>query len=301
MKKRDNQGRQLINITVICIIATTIYISLRWHTHYKEMYNKQVDFEYRNSEIDSLIAHLDTIKPQRLYNTLPENNLPQQRTFVFNPNKADSIELLELGFKPYMVHNLLRYRAKGGVIYNTKKFKQIYGIDTLLISTLDKNGYISYPPPINYAQQNNDTTDSLRYIPKSYFNFELNSADTTLLQQLPNIGSGRARQIVAYRTILGGYHSTTQLTEIEFFHDSIVKKIEPYISINLDSIRLININKSSIRTLKQHPYINYYQAKAIYNTRWDKEHKGKITLEELKTLEEFTSTELEKVLPYLCE
>ncbi|MFI3296470.1 MAG: helix-hairpin-helix domain-containing protein [bacterium] len=301
MKNINREGRQLINITIICIISTILYISVRWYTHYKDVYNRTINYEDRSYEIDSLIAHLDTITRKSDY--FPKSEpLPAQRTFAFDPNKADSIELLELGFKPFMAHNLLSYRRKGGVIRNSDKFKQIYGIDTLLIASLDKGGYILYPPPTNYLQTADDTANTeKKYIAKSYFEFELNSADTALLQLLPNIGSSRARQIVAFRNILGGYHSASQLSEIEFFPDSIVKKLEPYISINTDSIRLININKSSIRTLKQHPYINYYQAKAIYDTRWDKEHKGKITIEELENIKDFAPEELEKLLPYLCE
>ena len=42
----------------------------------------------------------------------------------FDPNTADSIELLQLGFRPWMVKNMLKYRAKGGKWRNKESMKK---------------------------------------------------------------------------------------------------------------------------------------------------------------------------------
>ena len=39
---------------------------------------------------------------------------PHER-FAFDPNTADSSQLLRLGLQPWQVRNIYRYRAKGGV------------------------------------------------------------------------------------------------------------------------------------------------------------------------------------------
>jgi DNA uptake protein ComE-like DNA-binding protein len=106
--------------------------------------------------------------------------------------------------------------------------------------------------------------------------------------------------IIAYRTQLGGFYSAEQLREIENIPDSIVDTLIPYINIELDSLKKIDINKSSIKRLHRHPYISYYQAKAIYNLRWDKKHNGRIeNLEDIRHLKEFSEKEFLRASQYL--
>ena len=190
-----------------------------------------------------------------------------------------------------MAHNWLQYRRHGGKIYDCNKLRSIYGIDTLLIDSLC--------PLLTIESIKTTTKDStIKYKPKEYFQFELNSADTTLLCKLPGIGKGRASMIVTHRIQLGGFYSAEQLKEIENIPDSIIDNLTPYINIEVDSIKKIDINNSSIKRLHRHPYINYYQAKAIYDLRWDKQHKGKIeNLDELQKI--FSDKEFEKIKFYL--
>jgi hypothetical protein len=52
-----------------------------------------------------------------------------------------------------------------------------------------------------------------------------------------------------------------------------------------------------VERLKGHPYLNFYQSRAIYELR---RRKGKLkNINELKTLPEFTSESLAKIEPYL--
>ena len=192
-----------------------------------------------------------------------------------------------------MAHNWLQYRRHKGKIYNHKKLRAIYGIDTLLVDSLkDFMVFHSVKPSIKDS--------STIYKPEEYFTFEINSADTALLSKLPEIGKSRATMIVAYRRDLGGFYSAEQLREIENLPDSIIDKIIPYVSIERDSIKKININHVGIKHLHKHPYISYYQAKAIYDLRWDKKHNGKIEdLDELLKLKEFDKESFEKVKIYL--
>lgn len=240
-------------------------------------------------------SHIDTFEWHRKDEFLQKiKEIPPTREkFYFNPNTIDSIDILRLGFKPFMAHNWLQYRRHGGKIYNNKKLRSIYGIDSLLVDSLVE--FIKFN---SNKRTNQDSSTS--YIPKKFFVFELNSADTALLSKLPGIGKGRASIITHRRAELGGFYSIEQLCEIENIPDSIIDPIIPYINIELDSIKKININKTSIKRLHRHPYISYYQARAIYNLRWDKKHNGTISdLEELRTLKEFSEEDFEKVKWYL--
>ena len=244
------------------------------------------------SNITLFEAELDSFEwfRQREFSPRLKTNLPREK-FNFDPNTIDSIDILRLGFQPFMAHNWLQYRRHGGKIYSCKKLRTIYDIDSLLVDSLCE--FMSFT---SIKPMSQDSTT--KYIPKKFFTFELNSADTTLLSQLPGIGINRAKMITNYRSQIDGFYSAEQLKEIKNIPDSIINNLIPYTNIELDSIKKININNSSIKRLHRHPYITYYQAKAIYNLRWDKQHKGIIEdLEELKTI--FTEEEFERIKFYL--
>ena len=49
----------------------------------------------------------------------------QQRLQPFDPNTADTLTLVQLGLRPFVVSNVLRYRAKGGVFRQASDFRKI--------------------------------------------------------------------------------------------------------------------------------------------------------------------------------
>ena len=122
---------------------------------------------------------------------------------------------------------------------------------------------------------------------------EINGADTTELMKIPGIGSYYSRQIVRYRNQLGGFVSKEQLLEIEGFPEDAVK----YISIDESCIRRLRINQLTLSQLKRHPYLNYYQARAISDYR---RLRGNIrSISELKLMKEFSSHDIERIGPYI--
>jgi len=125
---------------------------------------------------------------------------------------------------------------------------------------------------------------------------ELNSADTTDLVKIPGIGPAFARRIVAYRDRLGGYHRVEQLQEVYGMYEELYVRILPFLQIDAQNIKPIYVNRFSLDRLKNHPYLNFYQAKAILEIR---KKKGTISsVEELKLLEEFTDDDWIRILPY---
>lgn len=96
---------------------------------------------------------------------------------------------------------------------------------------------------------------------------EINSADTTTFKKLRGIGSGYARMIVNYRKKLGGFYSKEQLLEVYKFPIETYEKIKNQLSVDTTLIRKINVNTATVKELKQHPYISYYQALSIVENR----------------------------------
>ncbi|MDR2057684.1 MAG: helix-hairpin-helix domain-containing protein [Dysgonamonadaceae bacterium] len=126
---------------------------------------------------------------------------------------------------------------------------------------------------------------------------EINRSDTTGLMKVPGIGSSFARRITGYRNLLGGFYRIEQLQEVYGMYEELYVKIIPYLTVNPDSIRTIAVHSASVDRLKSHPYINFYQAKAIVEMQ---KKNGKINdINELSLLEEFSPDDLERIRPYL--
>lgn len=289
-----SRGQQIIFVILACFIIGCFIIDWRinkFHSHKNHSFNPDSTTIIKIKNFETKLDSLEWQRQHEFSNKSPIK-LPHEK-FEFDPNTIDSIDIIKLGFQPYMAHNWLQYRRHKGKIYTYKKLRTIYGIDTLLVDSLKEFiVFHSLKPTI----QDSSTT----YSPKEFFTFEINKADTALLSKLPGIGKSRAAMIIAYRKDLGGFYSAKQLQEIENIPDSIIDKLIPYINIEYDSIKKININYSGIKRLHKHPYISYYQAKAIYNLRWDKKHNGRIEdLNELLKLKEFNEEDFEKIKPYL--
>lgn len=122
----------------------------------------------------------------------------------------------------------------------------------------------------------------------------LNNVDSAGLVSLPGIGPYYASRILNYREQLGGYVKVSQLMEVEGLPDSLMKWF-----ILEDSVpfRMIKVNMESLSSLRRHPYLNFYQARAIIEFRKD---RGKMKgPEQMSLLEEFSDQDLERLIPYL--
>ena len=137
---------------------------------------------------------------------------------------------------------------------------------------------------------------SVRYTAKSRppEPLDLNMADSIELVRLPGIGAATAMKIIRYRERLGGYTEITQLAEIDGLPDSLMKW---FIITDTIPVSRIAVNKATLAELRRHPYIDFYQARAIVEFR---NERGIIkSPEQLSFLEEFTAQDLIRLKPYL--
>ena len=122
---------------------------------------------------------------------------------------------------------------------------------------------------------------------------DINTADTSQLKMIPGIASKRAARIVAYRAKLGGFVSIEQAMEAAEMPDSVLK----YMTVSALPVQKINVNKLSVQRLMNHPYLNFYQAKAINEYR---RNKGELhSIEELSRLESFRPSDIDRLKPYV--
>lgn len=236
-----------------------------------------------------------------------------KETFYFDPNTADSTQLLRLGLSKWQVRNIYKYRAAGGVYQRKEDFAQLYG--------LTKGDYDRLAPFIRIADEfrpaaemvkRDDYTNSLtngdsgeskenaevgepRIIKTKISKGEFISAnvnDTLELQKIPGIGPYYARQIIRHGKQLGGYVDKNQLLEIEGFPEEALE----YFSIEGQPLKL-NLNKATLSQLRKHPYLNFYQAREIKDYhRKNGPLKG---LDDLRFSKYFTQNDLHRLKPYV--
>jgi len=212
--------------------------------------------------------------------------------FPFDPNTVDSAELVRLGLKPYIASNILKYRKKGGTFRTIADFGKVYGITPEKMKELE--------PFVSIHEMKKAEVDSLKIknieIKKDIV-VELNSADTTELMQVKGIGRSYAKGIIRLRNAMGGFVSVDQLNEIYGMRPENMEQIRSFCTVNFGLVQKIRVNTASAERLNRHPYLSFYQAKAIYELR---RNRGKLRdINDLNMLSEMTPENIAKIKPYL--
>lgn len=256
------------------------------------------------------------------YFAVPEK---ESELFAFDPNTADSTQLLRLGLRPWQVKNIYKYRAAGGRYRKPSDFARLYGLTLKQFQRLEP--YIRIEKEVMAADVYGTSFDEARHqgktirkdsvvsstnatakspypqkslsavYPKKIKPVEkvnINSADTIALQTIPGIGRYFARRIVRFREQLGGFADVAQLLEIEGFPESSLA----YASIgNSSAVKKIKINQLDAWKLSRHPYLLYVQAKDIVAYR---NMNGNITsLAQLESIKSFTPSDVKRLAPYV--
>jgi len=287
--------------------------------------------EERFQQKKELEAYRDSVTAQKPNYTAKQRSFDKKMTtepvklVPFNPNKADSLTLRGLGLRSYVVKNILNYRRKGGQFRKPSDLARIYGLEPAVFAKLEQyiqlagqngsggsaveNGSAGVSTTkvaqatseIQNAKVESSTENSVdKYaVSPASVNptFDLNTADTTLLQQLKGVGSFTANRIARYRNQLGGFYSMTQLSEIKGLYPETLARLQSMLKIDLSRINTMNVNKASLEKLRAHPYLNFYQAKVIVELR---KARGSLhSLDELTDFKEFTPVDMERLKWYL--
>lgn len=254
-------------------------------------------------------------------------------TFPFDPNTADSTQLLRLGLAPWQVRAIYHYRAKHGRYHTPEDFARTPGMTNEMwkrlspqIRIAERYRYVDAEaiaakaresrPSAARTQSKASAADTASTLParssslasspsvprdtiqrpvkyESLVQVDLATADTNQLKKIPGIASYRASQIVRYRESLGGFVSVEQVMESCSMPDDVLD----WFCLSHTRTRKVNLNKASVQSMRRHPYISFYQARAIYERRTD---KGPLrSPSDLESLKEFTPRDIERLQPYI--
>lgn len=220
---------------------------------------------------------------------------PSVELFPFNPNTIDSTGMVRLGLKPWVASNILKYRQRGGKFRDKNSFAKIYGISKEQFAQLESFIQITTNPitsnrPDTVVSNPVIIAESLPEV------LELNSADTAQLIQIRGIGRFLANGIVRFRSQSGGFLHLNQLLDVRGITPEVFANISPHFTVDPTLVRKLRINTASVERLRSHPYLNFYQAKQIYELR---RKRGKLhSMQELHQLSELDPQTMEKIAGY---
>lgn len=222
--------------------------------------------------------------------------------FPFDPNTADSTQLLRLGLAPWQVRAIYKYRAKGGYYATKADFARLYGLTAKKYRELEPYIQISsdYRPASETVEpatavvprQERDTLHHPQKL-RPGERISANTADTTLLKRVPGIGSYKAWAIVSYRERLGGFVSREQLLDIPSFPAEALE----YFREPTEPVRRINLNKATKMELSRHPYLGYFQVKSILE--YKRKHGRIESLNDFALDRDFPASLRKRLEPYV--
>lgn len=291
------------HVLMVLVGIATVFLLLVYFLSSDEMDENVSKDRYSPAYQNTRIGHRKQDRYQRKQQDYYAVPVTTPERFPFDPNTADSTQFLRLGLQPWQVRNIYKYRAHGGIYRKPSDFARLYGLTLKQYKSLEPYIRISsdYRPAAKYYEEKTvvtsererrDTTIYPRKLTLGEYVL-LNTADTNALKKVPGIGSGYARAIIRYGERLGGYFDPSQLLEINNFPEEAL----PYFRVAEESLRKMNVNKLSLEQLRKHPYIGFYQAKAIVEYR--RLHGPINNLQQLSTTGLFPQDLLDKLHHYV--
>lgn len=278
----------LVATGVVCILALIIADRVT-----KNPYD---NYEADAKVLDSLLQIMNRAEKGR---KLPSKTV---HYFEFDPNTASEEQLLQLGFPNWLASQLINYRSKDGHFYKSEDLLKLYNFpDTLYEKVAPYISIVKLKENTRYVKQKTDkpkiTQTQAERAPLPMF--DINLADTAILQTISGVGSVLSNRIVAYRNKLGGFVYPQQLYEVYNLDTATITILfeTAFIEDNFSPSKIL-INSVDEKQLAAHPYVSWKQAKLIVAYR--NQHGSFTNKESLVKVYSLNKEWLQKIEPYLA-
>lgn len=284
----------LLPLMIILLLLIPFYHQL-FPSHETDLINDKQQFQ-------NLIAELQKKKME--YSDKSQDQT--QLLSAIDPNVAKFNDLLLLEIDTILAARIIKYRNSGGKFTFKEDLLKIYGFNEEKLNFIHE--WISLPS--KPAEKENSTEEIIlasekkelaKEKPKespAIIPFDINTVDSTTLQQIRGIGPVLSARIIKYRELLGGFADTVQYKEVYGLNEEVLKQLftNSFISDNYE-VQLLNINKADPKTLAAHPYISWKIANAIVAYR--NQHGNFENVEQLKEIKLIDHKTMKKIVPYL--
>lgn len=248
------------DVAVVYGISDSLYALLKPHVRIAEKYRLKPRAEHQ--------ATHHTSRRREFNNT------------HFDPNALSAEGFYALGcFTTRQAEALVEYRSRIGGFRSAEELRDCYLISDSLYAQM--RPYITLTPP--------PTPEPTKV--------DINTADSAALVAVSGIGPRTASDLIAYRKLLGGYHSVAQLKDLAVVTERNYELFEEKIWCDSCKIQKIDINFASPKVLGAHPYMTPARVRKIMKIRQLK--GGWSTTQEMIDDDIFTAQEAKMIAPYL--
>ena len=282
-------------IILLCLIAA--FLAAPYFLE-KEKQKPIIDTALQEQLIKLQQNNTDSVSNNKVEIKNDSSSINKVDFFVFDPNTIDAEGWKKLGLNDRLIATILNYRNKGGKFRTAEDIRKIWGLkkedaDRLIPfvqiqSTTDN--YNNYTNNYNYSKNKSSQKKITTPI-------DINIATAEELMQLPGMNHSLPFRIINYREKLGSFVNLQQIKTAYGMTDSIYQLINPYLKIDLNTIKKININTASEYELSLNPNISRDIAKAIIIYR--NQHGNYQKLEDLKKIVFINEEMFQKIVPYL--
>jgi competence ComEA-like helix-hairpin-helix protein len=261
-------------IAIIAVILLIVFLFLLPSMYSRFQKPSQVyDYSSFDKQIAEFLKNEETYAnadPGGFDFTNPDKEIVKHKIapFQFDPNSLDEAGWKKLGFTEKQATGILKYRDKGGRFRKKEDLKKLFVVNEEIYKLLEP--FIEISETRVEPDQRTEAGDKPSYSftnSTTRYQVELNSADSAELVKVYGIGPATARRILRYREKLGGFFSAEQLKEVAGIDSARFEMIKDGVFADGDVVNKIEINLLSVTELRQHPYIDYYIAKAIVDRR----------------------------------
>ncbi|HOI86884.1 MAG TPA: helix-hairpin-helix domain-containing protein [Lentimicrobium sp.] len=255
---------------ILIVVFLTIVLAFIPRIHARFMQPELVSDPAFIREAEAFLAKQqeDELKEPAFDYSRPDHSALSARfsPFPFDPNTLDAAGWQRLGFSSRQAAAVVRYRDKGAVFRNKEDLKKLFVVDDDIYEILEPYVRINSVETAITTTGKDEVAAKFRPLDESRL-VELNSADSAGLTRVRGIGPAFARRIIRYREKLGGFSGPDQLGEVYGLDSSRLVLIKQGVFADSDLVRKLNINVAGMQELRDHPYIDYYIAKAIIDRR----------------------------------
>lgn len=308
-RKQARAGFVLILLSFVLI--WTPFVFRRWILPHFPVSSEPIDTQKLDSivsqlEIDAAAGEVERENsyPKKEYNKTPDRPV---RLSSFDPNTASIEQLQELGIPKFIAKRIDKYRSKGGKFRKKEDLLHIYDFPSDVYKNLES--YINIKLPAVETK-----SSATKYADKSYKNnpspkeakvftkaiiapFDINTTDTTQLIRLKGIGSKLSVRILKFRDGLGGFHSTSQFSEIFGLDSLALSELTKYAKVQ-SRVKKINLNTATAEELGQHSYLRNKKTNAVI-INYRIHHGPYQSIDDLKKVRVLDEKLIEMIEPYL--
>lgn len=257
-----------------------------------------------NNDQNKEVQNKEPFEEDNQAKSSPEESSKKSATsfFFFDPNNISDQEWKQLGIKDKAVATINKYKAHGGIFKKPEDILKLYGVPDEVKKALLP--YVKIRSDDLYARPKNieKASDRRVYNPEPDFTrreilkIDINKADSIEWESLPGIGAKLAARIIKFRDRLGGFVTTSQISEVYGIQDSTFQKLKSRLTGG-GEVKKLNVNIEDEKVLAQHPYIQFKLARLLVQYR--KEHGSFRSIDDLEALTFLQQNEIDKLKPYL--